>query len=302
MPKISVILPTYNGTTRFVDEAVSSILKQTFRDFEVIVVDDASTDHTMNFIQTLMPSTQVTQYVARPVNGGAAVARNHGARLAKGEFLAFLDQDDYWHPTFLEEAMEAFVQHSPTIAVIHADHWRIDVTRKRTKYVSTYRSPSRRTHPHHFFCHGHLFAVEDALYRASVFHDIGGFDGTLRYGEDTDLIIRLNQGYEVWHLPKALVTQRRNYGISACSATTPPELVLRHQHTVLRKHAALCFESPKLLRIVPAYGAMLYRSQGKHVFRLSPKNRLDARQWFRKSLQCKITAETIFWYLRSYFP
>ncbi|MXX11288.1 MAG: glycosyltransferase [Nitrospira sp. SB0677_bin_15] len=300
MSRISVVLPTYNGTTRFVERAISSILNQTFRDFEMIVVDDASTDQTLALIRTLIPSTQVTQYIARPVNGGAAVARNHGARLAHGEFLAFLDQDDYWHPTFLEDLLEAFAQHSPTVAVIHADHWRIDVTRNRTKYVSTYRPPSRRSHPHHFLCHGHLFAVEDALYRASVFHGIGGFDESLRYGEDSDLIIRLNQGYEVHHLPKALVTQCRNYGLSACSATTPPEAVLSHQQAVLRKHAALCFENPQVIGSLPFYEAMLYRSQGKHVFRLSPENRLEARQWFKKSLQCKLTGETLFWYLRSY--
>lgn len=302
MPQVSVILPTYNGTTRFVEEALDSILKQTFRDFELIVVDDASTDDTMGFVQTLIPSNQATQYVSRPVNGGAAVARNHGARLAQGEFLAFLDQDDYWHPTFLTELLEVFAQHPATVGVVHADHWRVDVNRQRTKYVSAYRPSSRRYHLEHFLCHGHVFSIEDALYRTAVFREIGGFDEELRYAEDTDLIIRLNQYSEVRHLSKALGTHRRNYGISACTATTPADLVLEHRLAVLRKVAPLCVHDPRILQSLYYDWATYYRSQGKYVFRRSPGQQRAAREWFKKSLQIHITAESLFWYLRSYLP
>ncbi len=88
MPTVSVVIPAYNGVSRYLDEAIQSVLAQTFQAFELIVVDDASTDDTARVIQRF---PQV-RYFRRVDNGGQAAARNDGARLARGQYLAFLDQ------------------------------------------------------------------------------------------------------------------------------------------------------------------------------------------------------------------
>src|SRR4051794_7242196 len=102
MPLITAIIPSYNGVSRYLDQAIESVLAQTHREFELIVVDDASSDGTGQLVQGYPQA----RYIRRPVNGGQAAARNEGASEAKGQFLAFLDQDDVWKPTFLEELLE----------------------------------------------------------------------------------------------------------------------------------------------------------------------------------------------------
>ena len=101
MASISAIIPAYNATTRYLDQAIGSALSQTHAPSEVIVVDDASSDDTAGLVARFPR----VRYVRRTENGGQAAARNDGAKLATGEFLAFLDQDDLWEPTFLEEAL-----------------------------------------------------------------------------------------------------------------------------------------------------------------------------------------------------
>ncbi len=99
MTQVSVIIPAYNGTTRYLEQAIHSVLAQTYVDHEVIVVDDASTDDTRGLVRKISH----VRYQRRSHNGGQAAARNTGAQLAQGPYLAFLGQDDLREPTFLEE-------------------------------------------------------------------------------------------------------------------------------------------------------------------------------------------------------
>ncbi len=110
MPQISVIIPTHNGTTRFLDQALDSVFDQTYSDWELIIVDDASTDETPAYVQDRVHSCdRQVHYIQRSVNGGPSAARNDGARVAKGDFLAFLDQDDVWHPRFWKRPWHSYV-------------------------------------------------------------------------------------------------------------------------------------------------------------------------------------------------
>jgi len=92
MPSVSVIIPAFNRSRKLI-RAVRSVLKQTFRDFEVIVVDDGSSDNTYQAITSYLP---MIQYVRKEVNQGVSAARNSGIRRASGPWIAFLDSDDYW--------------------------------------------------------------------------------------------------------------------------------------------------------------------------------------------------------------
>ncbi|MHC5183918.1 MAG: glycosyltransferase family 2 protein, partial [Planctomycetota bacterium] len=97
MPKVTVIIPTYNRSD-IIDQTVRSVLDQTVRDIEVIVVDDGSTDDTRQVVEAIADPR--LRYFCKP-NGGPADARNFGLERASGEFIAFLDHDDYWSSTFL---------------------------------------------------------------------------------------------------------------------------------------------------------------------------------------------------------
>src|SRR3989442_8950072 len=114
MPTISAIIPAYNGVARYLEQAIRSVLAQTYHDIELIVVDDASTDDTAR----LALRFPTARYFRRAENGGQAAARNDGARLAKGEFLAFLDQDDMWEPIFLQDTLAVLSAH-PNATAVH---------------------------------------------------------------------------------------------------------------------------------------------------------------------------------------
>lgn len=115
-PRVSIVIPAYN-VAGFVAETLDSALAQTFRDFEIVVVNDGSPD-TAELETALQPYFDKITYV-RQKNGGAAAARNAAIRLARGEFLAFLDGDDVWYPTYLAAQIDALA--AKNCDLIYAD-------------------------------------------------------------------------------------------------------------------------------------------------------------------------------------
>ena len=99
MPKVSVIIPTYNAMT-YLPETVESVLRQTYSNFELLIIDDGSSDQTVQWVSQLVDSR--VRLISQE-NQGASVARNTGIAHAQGEYVAFLDADDLWEPTKLEQ-------------------------------------------------------------------------------------------------------------------------------------------------------------------------------------------------------
>src|SRR5258708_39463015 len=110
MPRVSVVIPTRDRREALA-RALASVEAQSFRDFEVVVVDDASVDGTAAWLRERWPAVSVTE-VSHPT--GAAAARNRGVRHAQGEILAFLDDDDVWCPSYLEVQVAQFEAHPET--------------------------------------------------------------------------------------------------------------------------------------------------------------------------------------------
>lgn len=106
MTAVSIILPTYNRS-HFLDNAFQSLLSQTFKEWELIIVDDGSTDNTEKKVKELQSKNTFPIRYCKRENGGAALARNTGVPLAKGEFIAFFDSDDYWDADHLSRAISA---------------------------------------------------------------------------------------------------------------------------------------------------------------------------------------------------
>ena len=103
--RFSVIIPLYNKAP-YVNKALESVLSQTFRDFELIVVDDGSTDESLAIAQSVLDKCDLPHRLIHQDNTGVSTARNNGVAVAQGDFVCFLDADDWWAPTFLERMDE----------------------------------------------------------------------------------------------------------------------------------------------------------------------------------------------------
>ncbi len=119
---VSIITPCYNGS-KYVAETIESVLAQTYQDWEMFVVDDGSKDNSAEIIQSYVDKDSRI-HIIRQLNGGSANARNHGLRMANGQYIALLDSDDLWNPEFLSEQID-FMKKMNTQCV-YSSYERID--------------------------------------------------------------------------------------------------------------------------------------------------------------------------------
>lgn len=312
MPLISVIIPTCNGRARFVDQALASVAAQTFQDFELIIVDDASTDGTMEFIQDMMPQIMAASpdtpiiYCQRATNGGPSAARNDGAKRANGEFLAFLDQDDLWAPTFLEETSQRLQAMGQNTAALSVDGYCINANKDILFYLKN--RETKIQYKYHSITlplsAGHKVPIQGSLLRKEAFETVKGFDERLRIWEDRDFVIRLTQRYRVASIAKPFYSLRRYVGGggggSAC-ANTKSELAFASRKYFLEKHAPSCRQDPLLTKALQYEWSMVYSDMGK--YHLSHNQRKTARSLFRQSLRSfPFSRRTWFRFLRSCLP
>lgn len=290
-PRISVVVPAFNGQFRYLTEAIQSILDQTCTDFELIIVDDASTDQTHDII----PSHPRITYFRRDQNGGQATARNDGAKLAKGEFLAFLDQDDLWEPTFLEETLP-ILQAMADTAAVHTDGYNVN---SKNEIVGYNRTIQRTDDVTVHLTKGHALHPCGSLFRKTHFDKVKGYDEKMMIWEDRDLQIRLSQKYPLHHIPKPLY--RHRVYTHNVSLTIPLEKSLSARKYFLEKHAPACQQEPHLKNTLASEWAMLHSDMGKYY--LSQNQRKKARQCFRQSLwYSPFSRRTLLRYLRSFVP
>ena len=301
MPLISVIIPTHNGTTRFLDQALDSVFEQTYSDWELIIVDDASTDDTVAYVQDhLCVCDRQVEYIQRSVNGGPSAARNDGVHVAKGTFLAFLDQDDIWSPTFLEETLAYLLDTLQDVGAVHTDRWDIDAKGHRRKYVPTYHPCPRDTQITPLLCRGNQCYIQGMLLKREAFEFLNGFDEQLRTGEDREFFVRLHHHFRVSHIPKPLYSYRVRYGGSAHKATTPLSIQIENHLYRLQKHGHLCESDTRLRKALSAELAQLYYYHGKSA--IMQRERRTARHYFKAALRMRMTPKILARYLRTYLP
>jgi glycosyltransferase involved in cell wall biosynthesis len=182
-PQVSVIIPAYNGD-RYIVQAVESVLSQTFTDLEIIVVDDGSTDSTH---QVLQPYIDRIRYIYQE-NQGAAVARNLACELAQGEFLAFLDADDYFLPSKLEKQLACF-EADPDLDMVQTGWLLVDETGKNISAVKPWEQAQKLDLENLIL---YKFVRPSAMMlRRKWWKNLGGFDSKLPPIEDLDFALRL---------------------------------------------------------------------------------------------------------------
>ncbi|MFP6892568.1 MAG: glycosyltransferase [Opitutales bacterium] len=199
-PKVSVVIPTYDRMETL-PRALDSVISQTFSDWELIVVDDGSTDGTDEMILRDYPAVRLH----RQENTGVSSARNAGVALASGEWIAFLDSDDAWLPEKLERQLSHLAK-EPKLRLSHTDEIWIRNGRRVSQpkeYAKAGGGIYRRCLPLCCIC------PSSVLIRRDLFDEIGGFDETFPVCEDYDLWLRITAREPVHYLDEALV---RKYG------------------------------------------------------------------------------------------
>jgi len=188
-PFFSVITPTYNRV-KFLSKAVQSVLGQSLNDFELIIIDDGSTDRTRSFVESFADPRIVYQFQK---NHGVAHARNRGIELAQSEWIAFLDSDDWWLPQKLDR-MHVAIQENPDIKIFHTEEkWfrqgQIHNPKKK------YQKPTGWAYPSAIkIC---SMSLSTAVIHQSVFDAVGTFDEELLACEDYDFWLRSTHQFEV---------------------------------------------------------------------------------------------------------
>lgn len=203
LPLISVIIPTFNRWP-LVGEAVESVLGQSVSDFELIVVDDGSTDGTA---KELARFDGRLRFFATP-RGGVAAARNFGASQARGRYLAFLDSDDLWRRRKLEVQTLFFEQH-PEVRICQTEEiWIRNGIKVNSKFI--HQKPSGDIFARSLeLC---LVSPSAAMMTKELFERLGGFDETFPVCEDYDLWLRIAANHSVALIPEPLVIKRGGHG------------------------------------------------------------------------------------------
>ena len=201
-PKVSVIVPTYNRK-HLLKSALNSIFEQTYPNIEPIVIDDCSTDGTSVWIKQSYPDINL---ISLSKNRGAAGARNVGINAAQGEYVAFLDSDDYWEPDYLKVLVSALSKDLNS-SFSFCDHREVSKDTEKQKNVHYTIKDKYRDLTHRSLTDVFIFTMSVVLVRTSAIKKAGLLNEKLEISHDREFYIRLLGCGNMIHVPKALVTR-----------------------------------------------------------------------------------------------
>ncbi|EDX83900.1 glycosyl transferase, group 2 family protein [Synechococcus sp. PCC 7335] len=209
-PLVSVIVPAYNAET-FITRTLASISAQTYRNLEVWVVDDGSSDHTSAIVEALAQHDSRIQLLQQP-NQGVANARNVGIRAANGVFIAPIDADDVWCQNTLEKLVDKFRLLAPQAGVVYT--WSIDIDKQGQPTGGFHAARISGNVLKTLICHNFLGNASSTLIRKTYLDQVGGYSTELRNCEaqgceDWDLYLRLAGQCEFEVVPEFLVGYRK---------------------------------------------------------------------------------------------
>lgn len=196
-PKVSIILPTYNRA-KLVKRATNSVLRQTYTNWELIVVDGPSTDDTYGVVKSF--DDPRIRYIRIPKRG-VGLARNIGIKLSKGELIAFIDSDAVWLPEKLEDQVKVICETDDKVAGVYTGYV-VFYPRGVIKVIMPRHQGFIFKELLHYNCVG---TVSTVLIKKKHLFEVGLFDPEIQYGEDWDLWLKISQRYEWKALNKILV-------------------------------------------------------------------------------------------------
>jgi glycosyltransferase involved in cell wall biosynthesis len=262
---VSIVIPCYNQAA-FLGQAIESVLAQTHRNFEIVVVDDGSTDTSMAVARRYEGVRCISQS-----NQGQGAARNEGLRHVRGTYIVFLDSDDRLLPHALEVGLQCLVPHREcALAAGRCVYIGPDSVRRPTSYARVVD----RNHYLNLLISNYIWMPGTAMFRTAVVRQMGGFKTTVSGAEDYDLYLRVARNHRIW-CHDQIIAEYRQHDTSTSRNRT---LMLRSSLNVLRAQRqwskpdaratrALCKGIRKMQKV---YGEQLMRAVRKHV---------RAREW-----------------------
>lgn len=195
--RVSVLIPLYNRAS-YIEETIKSVLDQEYPDIELIVIDDGSTDGGDQICENFAAQGLLTllRHPGR-VNKGQAAALNLGLTAVSGEFIAVLDSDDLYVVGKIAKQVAYFNEH-PDIGLVYGNGKGIDAA-GNVIYDINYDKRIERSDPNDILLDCYFLLPQNSLVRASVYQQVGGFDETLRSGQDHDMLIRLSEKTKIAH-------------------------------------------------------------------------------------------------------
>jgi glycosyltransferase involved in cell wall biosynthesis len=309
-PVVSVIIPTYQSAETL-PRALDSVLRQEFQDFEIIVVDDGSTDDTRAVVEGVMAADSRVRYLYQE-NQGPAVARNKGVANASAELIAFLDADDEWYPHKLQEQVE-ILRENPHIDFVISDSLSINAVNNQSIAYSSLHAHViqnlkmkrvQESNDVYIILNGQLrqtiyernfINTSTVVMRKGVFREAGGFDPTWRGPEDKDFWIRLPLSNAVFAYWDNVSVVRHHY---TSSLTWPGERTLLE---LIRFHSAY-LASPEDQDLHPMAHRLLMRSY-RGLVHFYGRNRapLEAVKVFKQSLAFGFDPKLALYVIAAFF-
>ena len=203
MKKVSAIITTYKRIPQMVKRAAESVLNQTYKNIELIIVDDSPSDYELREEVKEMAESlgERVRYIQHEENKGACAARNTGIQASNGEFIGFLDDDDEWLPEKTEKQLEKFTDER--VALVYCGHYEVDGVKKiKRMYDAVYMSGEVFEQ----LIYGNYIGSNSfPLIRKNVLVELGGFDVNLKAAQDFEMWLRIAKRYRIDYVDEPLV-------------------------------------------------------------------------------------------------
>lgn len=237
-PRITVVLTTHNYG-KFVTGAIRSVLDQTLQDFELLIVDDGSTDYTARLLNEYATDDRVSLIQLEGV--GLPKACNHAIAMAKGEYIIRLDADDYFHEDILLIESNA-LDHNPEIHLVYCDYFRVDVAGELIDYYRLMSQDEMKLLDRSPLAAG-------AMYRKWCFKQVGGYNEEIDFQEDYDFWLKFVSQFNVKHVSLPLYSYRKHQ-VSMSTNSSPRSQARRlvKQQMAKQKHPVY----PSIVGLIPA--------------------------------------------------
>lgn len=215
--RFSVIIPLYNKAS-YIQKALESVFAQTFKDFEVIVVDDGSKDESYRIAKEILLHAPVVNRLIHQDNAGVSMARNNGVAASHGDYICFLDADDWWEPTFLEE-MSNLIEEFPDAGIYGTNYTIVNETHHRTRVAMIgVREGFQKGYIN--YCQVYYATMYMPIWTGAacisrpVFNEEGGFPKGIKLGEDFILWIHIALKHKVVFLNKPLAYYNQDVDVA----------------------------------------------------------------------------------------
>lgn len=253
-PLVTAVVTTYNRSVDIVNRALTSIVKQTYSNLEIILVNDSPENRELagQLAQLCASYVRPVQYLAMPQNAGANPARNYGASRAKGQFIAFLDDDDEWFACKVEKQIQAF------------DHEKVGIVYCNTM-IHSEKTHDVTMHYQKEMPEGNVFAqlfgsniigsTSFPMIRKKAFDEVGGFNEKMPALQDMELWLRIAQRYDAKYIAEPLGAY---YFYAGERISSHPERRTNGYEQIYRQHEAYLEKNPKVLAAFDILGVTIY--------------------------------------------